>query len=204
MNELVLADGTKIDAKSGAIIKPIEDVGVAVPRESEARRIVVATRRKLADLPAVPDTMNVVAVVLSYHLFGLSNDEIAIAIRLTVDQVERIKESNEFVELHKKVVDQVMLVEAQDVRDLITQASKDAARKIVELTRSENELTAMYASKDVLDRAGHRPADVIIEKRTKLDKTLTVRFVKEEKKESMPIIDLQPVNVSLRGERNGF
>jgi hypothetical protein len=49
--------------------------------------------------------------------------------------------------------------------------------------------TRLGVAKDVLDRAGHRPAD-IIEHRHKMEGGLTIEYV--EKKDDIPTIDITP------------
>jgi hypothetical protein len=50
-------------------------------------------------------------------------------------------------------------------------------------------LTKMTAAKDVLDRAGQRPVD-IIEHRHKMEGGLTIEYV--DKKDDIPTIDITP------------
>ena len=52
---------------------------------------------------------------------------------------------------------------------------------------SDNETTRMSAAKDVLDRAGQRPADVI-EHKHKMEGGLTIEYV--EKKDDIPTINI--------------
>ena len=75
-----------------------------------------------------------------------------------------------------------------DVRGLFVQKSRTAADKMFALMDSESETTRMVASKDVLDRAGQRPID-IIEHRHKMEGGLTIHYV--EKKDNIPTIDME-------------
>lgn len=192
--ELVLKDGTRIDMVSGKKVH-VETSHYEVPTRSEAQDIVVTARRKLADLPAMPEHMNVIGVILSYSLFGLENEEIAIATGLPLEQVNRIKMMAEYDEMHTAVTTQIMRGETENVRTFITSASMKAAKKMVQHIDSENEIISMQAAKDVMDRAGHRPADMIIEQRSKSESDLTIKFVKEDRTQPMPTIDMKPVSI---------
>ena len=67
--------------------------------------------------------------------------------------------------------------------------SRNAATTVVGLLNSDNETTQLSAAKDILDRAGHRPVDVI-EHRHKMEGGLTIEYV--EKKDDIPTIDITP------------
>lgn len=192
-DELLLADGTRISVATGKKIQQTK-TSYSIPNTTEAQRLVTAANRKLSDLPAMPETMNVVAVILSYTLFGVTDDEIAIATNLPLDQIRRIKMMAEYDEMHDTVIKQIMESETTDVRNLFSQFSRKAAYKVADLADSDNEVIALTASKDILDRAGHRPADMIVEQRNKMETDLTIKFVREDKTQSMPVIDLKPIN----------
>ena len=67
--------------------------------------------------------------------------------------------------------------------------SANAANVMVDIMEdSENgPVTRMAAAKDVLDRAGHRPAD-IVEHKIKMEGGLTIEYV--DKKDDIPVIDI--------------
>lgn len=191
--KLTLHDGTQIDVMTGKKVKTTT-TSYEIPNTTQAQDMVIATRRKLSDLPTIPEHMNVVGVILAYSLFGLAEDEVAIATGLPIDQIHRIKMMSEYDRMHTAVVEQVMKHETTQVKDYITQASMKAAKKMVELVDSETEVVSQIAAKDILDRAGHRPADFIAEQRSKSETDLTIKFVKEDRTKPMPTIDLKPIN----------
>lgn len=190
--QLQLADGSKIDMLTGKKVR-VEQTRYTVPSMTEAQELVLNTRRKLSDLPALPENMNVIGVILSYSLFGLAEDEIAIATNLPLDQVTRIKMMPEYNEMLEAVQNQVLRSEVSNVKNFISAHAHKAAHKMLEHIDSENEMTSLMASKDILDRAGHRPADHIIEQRMKSESDLTIKFVKEDRSQPMPVIDLKPI-----------
>lgn len=189
---LQLADGTLIhsDGKIKRPARPAPGV-VEVPTHNDARAIVMHTRRALVDLPLPPKATNPVAVVLSYVLFGLSNTDIAIATGLSEKQVIDIRMSEPFGAMYEAVKTSVIEKESENVRGFFTAASRAAAIKMTALmTESENDAVAQRAASDILDRAGHRPADVV-EHRGKVDSELKIAFIRKDATPSTPVIDLE-------------
>jgi len=177
---LVYPDG-RLEAES--------PVRVAVPTPAAAQRIVVAARRKLSELPEVPKTMNAVSVILSYTLFGLDEEEIAIATSLTIDQIGRMKKSDAYQQMHDAIVRSVLDSETSVVRDLFVKNAKSAAQVIVRAMDEGTRADRMAAAKDILDRSGHRPSDVV-EHRHKLDGGLVIEIVRKEVS-TMPLTDME-------------
>jgi hypothetical protein len=165
---------------------------VAIPTHTEAVKMITATRRKLADLPEVPRTMNAVGAVLAYTLFGLDDEEIAIATGLTVDQVGRLKVSDPFTQMHDTVVRTVIDSETDVVRDLLAKNARNAAATMVEALQAGSRSDRMAAARDILDRAGHRPAD-IVEHRHRVDGGLVIEYVKRGVDTEVPTIEMESI-----------
>lgn len=182
---VVYPDG-RIDTFGDA---PREPRLVEVPTHAEAQRIVTATRRKLSELPEVPRTMNAVGVVLSYTLFGLDDEEIAIATGMTVDQVGRIKVSDPYTQMHETIVRTVLDSETAVVRELFVKNAKSAAQVMVRAMDEGTRSDRMAAARDILDRSGHRPSDVV-EHRHRMDGGLVIEIVKRSDAE-LPVIDME-------------
>lgn len=184
---LKLADGTLI-YKNGRVVKPGQPqvAMVEIPTNSEARELVVRTRRQLVDLPAVPKTMAAINVVLVYELFGLSDDEIAVASGLTSQQVMNIKATSAYATMRGHVTETVLKAESEDVRTLFQQKAKIAADQITDLMRNGKQEVRLSAAKDILDRAGHRPVDVY-EHRVSLEGELRITYIEPEKVEPITI-----------------
>jgi len=176
---LVLQDGTRIDPSTGAVIRDRPNRFVAVPTNREAVKQITSARRRLADLPAPPKTMNTVSVVFMYTTFGLSDQDIALAMNLTVDQVLRIKANDVYATVSKQFIKEIADADTTEVRDLLVLNSRSAAQRMLELADSEDEKVAQKAAADILDRAGLRPADVH-EHRVKMEGGLTIEFIKKE------------------------
>ena len=185
---LKLADG-RLVYPDGNVVDPSKPQFVEVPTHREAQRIVVNARRKLSDLPEVPRTMNAINVVLTYSLFGLDTTEIAVATGLSEQQIERIRLTDAYETMHKTLVDSILAAETDNVRDIFRQYSRDAASVMVDALHNGSKGERLLVAKDFLDRAGHRPAD-IIEHRHKMEGGLTIEIVRKDTHEA-PAIDME-------------
>jgi hypothetical protein len=189
-NKLVLADGTVIDTESRRPEKKRNEKLIEVPSNTEAQREITAVRRRVSDLPLPPKQMNMLSVVLSYTLFGLSDYEIAVATQLSEQQIGQIKMLDAYTSMYDTVIATIIKQDSEDIRTMFAQHAKSAFKKVVAISEeSENELAALSASKDILDRAGFRPADVI-EHRHKLDGGLTIEIIKRDKTIEVPTLDI--------------
>jgi predicted DNA-binding protein (UPF0251 family) len=192
-NVIVLADGRKIDV-SGKEVKPKRQM-IEIPANGEAQKLVVRANRRIADLPAIPEKLNGTSVILVYSMFGLADQEIALATGLTVEQIETVRMHDSYVTLLEELRKNVIAADQDIIRRTIQQHALNAQNKIVDLMESDDDKTALKASQDVMDRAGYRPAD-IVEHRHKMEGTLRVVHVEKKSTENMPIIDVF-------GEKNG-
>lgn len=198
MPTIKLADGTEIDAETGAVLHEDDDDDVderfvEVPTHYETQKQLSSVRRTLNDLPDAPERMNTISLIAMYHLFGLSDSEISIATGISTTQVGAIKMRDAFGDMIAAVSKSVVENDAADVRTMLANASQGAARRIISHINSRDSAVSMAASKDVLDRAGHRPADVV-EHRHKVEGGLTIEYVKREKNDdSLPMIDVTPM-----------
>ena|SRR5258708_7436762 len=187
---LILHDGSKV-LPSGKVVRPQKQSTIEVPSNSQAQKIIVQTRKRVADLPALPKTMNTVSVILSYTLFGLDDIEIAQATGLAVEQIGRIKMLEAYSRMQEEVINTVLRTDTNSVRDLIAQHSRMAVSKIVEIVENGADDLALSASRDLLDRAGHRPAD-IVEHHHKMDGGLVIEIRRKDDSASAPMIDITP------------
>jgi hypothetical protein len=184
---LVLADGTMISPIDGDIV--IEEVLVEVPNTEEIKREITASRKRISDLPVPPDQMNTISIIISYSLFGITDEDISNTLLVPLEQLKTIKDSDVYTSLQDQFIKNIVASDASNVRGMFEQKSANAANKVFSLMDSENETTRMVAAKDVLDRAGHRPADVI-EHRHRMEGGLTIEYI--EKKDDIPTIDITP------------
>ena len=183
---LVLADGTQIDPRSGVVIQ--EEPLVEVPNAADIKREIVASRKRIADLPVPPKQMNTLSVIISYSIFGINDGDISNVLAIPLAQLVAIKSSDAYKDLQSSLLANIIESDQSDVRGLFVQKSRRAADKVFSLLESESEATRMVAAKDVLDRAGQRPADVV-EHRHMMEGGLTIKYVEE--KDDIPTIDME-------------
>lgn len=195
LEPLVLADGTVINPTTGKAVK--KPKFVEVPSNSAAQQLVVKTRKTVAELPMPPAQMSGVALVAFYTLFGLPDREIAVALdgRLTVEQIKQIKELGAYNEFMTTAKENIIETSAERVRDLFQQKAEMAARKIIEIADDDEGALGFKASQDILDRAGHRPAD-IVEHKHKMEGGLQIVITRKGGEDAIPTLDLTPESVS--------
>lgn len=198
-NVITLADGTVINMATGKPVRPdtaqLPSGYVAVPSAGEAVQAMTRVRRKLSDLPDTPDKMNIIGCVAAYHLFGLEDWEIAMAIGCTDQQVGNIRMSDAFGKMIEALGQSLIDGQQEGVREMIAAHASDAVNAVVRGLSSDNEQTAIVAAKDILDRAGHRPADVV-EHKHKVEGGLTIEYVKKDNSQAMPTLELNAEDVT--------
>jgi hypothetical protein len=194
---LTLKDGTIIHP-DGSRTRPGQEKRVEIPSNSRAQQIVARANRRLGDLPSLPAQLNAMSVVLVYTLWGLVDADIAIATGLTVQQVKAIRAHDVYHTLQKDMLEQIKKADEDTVRALINEHAERAVNKVVVLMDSEDEKISLGASKDILDRAGHRPAD-IVEHRHMLTDTLRIEVTTRNADEAeIPAIDITADSVEIK------
>lgn len=152
---LVLADGTKIDPNTGTVIKD-RPVTIEVPSAKEAQRLVMNIRRTIAELPDVPKTMTPINVVMVYEMFGLTDEQIAIAVNITVSQVQNIKNHDAYSKMRNVIIQNMLDSNADEIASIIAAGQKKAATKLTSLVDNQDDKIALDASKAVLSANGMR------------------------------------------------
>lgn len=197
---LVLADGTKIDPKTGLRV----DVPkyVEVPNNKELKENYAAVQRRLIDLPLPPEKMNGLSVIMMYQMIGLPNYEIAVATGLSEEQIGNITMSDAFADLRQMVVENIHAADDDDIRAIMKTNASLGVQRITQLINSDDEKIAFVAAKDSLDRDGYRPNDVV-EHRHKLEGSLTIEVIKRDHSTEAPVIDVEFSNIN-EGETNEY
>lgn len=136
-------------------------------------------RRKIEDLPIQNSKMNTISVVLAYHLFGLSVRDISLITKLPEEQISSIIMLPAFDEMMKEVTKAIIEKDTDDVRNYIAIQTKAAAKKVVDIMENGPVKYALDAAKDVLDRGGHRPVD-IVEHINRMDGELRIVHIKKD------------------------
>jgi hypothetical protein len=130
---------------------------IQLPSKSEAEQLVHQVRRRLADLPDIPDRTNPIAAIISYELFGLSQNEIAIATRLSISQINTIMNTEAYSQMKASIIETVKSTVTDQVTETFKNSAKSAAQKITDLVAAPSGTVALRASKHVLDYAGYTP-----------------------------------------------
>ena len=192
---LKLADGTLINPISGAVISAIDSIVTEVPNMEDMQRDIVASRKRIHDLPVPPKQMNTISLVLMYSLFGLDQKDIANILSINIEQLQNIKMNDAYTTMSETIVNTIVESDTSSIRDMFAMHSRSSAKLMVD-TVNNNEMgitTRMTAANNILDRAGHRPAD-IIEHRHKIEGGLTIEYIKNEE-QNIPTIDITPNEV---------
>jgi predicted mannosyl-3-phosphoglycerate phosphatase (HAD superfamily) len=153
---LVAEDGTLVQPSVPRMFSRVQ-----VPTNTEAQRLVTKTRRKLADLPALPKQLNSYSAVLVYTASGLSDTEIAVATGFTEEQINTLRQHEGYRTLEQMVLKAAREEAQSAVKSILVQGEQKAAERVVELVESEDEKIALAAAKDLLDRGGHRAKEEI-------------------------------------------
>lgn len=182
--------------QNGSVLSPQESAlpsasqFIEIKSNKEVQRRASETFRRLADIPTDRKNLNAVSVVLGYSLIGISEQEIADITGLSVEQIGNIKMLDAYTYAENAVVEKMLKEETDDIRTMIGQHARNSVRQIAHLSQySDFDAVKLKASQDLLDRAGHRPVDVV-EHRHKLDDDLRIQVI-EERNVSGPQIDLQ-------------
>jgi hypothetical protein len=192
---LQLADGTMINPISGAVMSAIDSIVTEVPNTEEMQRDIVASRKRIHDLPVPPKQMNTLSLVLMYSLFGLDNSDISNILSIDIEQLQNIKMNDAYNTLSTQIVNTIVESDTNSIRDMFAMNSRRSAQLFVD-TVANPEMgitTRMTAANNILDRAGHRAAD-IVEHRHKVEGGLTIEYIKNDEQD-IPTIDITPQEV---------
>lgn len=181
---LTLPDGTTVRPSTAQPYESIE-----VPSTAEAQRIVAATRRKLVDLPALPKQMNSYAVVLCYTASGLSDNEISVATGFTVAQIANLRQQPAYSALEGMVLEAVKSQASTAVKEILVKGEVRAAHRLVTLAESEDDRIALSATKDLLDRGGHKAAERL-DINAHIQNTFRIEVV-DKRDSDAPVIDVE-------------
>lgn len=173
-NVLVLADGTKIDKTTGSVIKDEQEIPELLDTDNQAacgddvdKDEIVAIKQRipinryLNDLPGDTNGTRAIAVIAGLTLFGLSNREISIVCSTDVDKVGAIKQSERYEDFTTGIIDNVMRAQSDNVRAMFVNNAKGAAENLISGLKSKIPEVRYASSKEVLDRGGFRPVDVV-------------------------------------------
>ena len=187
----LLPPNTPLQLPDGTVIEPSVAntfTRVAIPSNTQAQRLVSNTNRKLAELPAMPKQLNSYAAILVYTASGLSDDEISVATKFTREQIALLRSQPAYQQLESFIIDAVRQEAAEEVKSILVSGEVKAAHRVIELVDSEDDKVALAASKDLLDRGGHKPADKL-DIRAEMMQSFRIEVV--DKRGNVPTIDME-------------
>lgn len=188
---LTLADGTVIACATGRPVRKMSAMTSGPMTGVDPAEFAPTQRRTEDDMPDVPVVMNTVMVVAAYVLWGFPNASIARVTGLTVEQVIGVKESAAYATVMDGLVNNVLVSDRDDVRRTLAASARKAAKRMHELMDDEDGRIAVIATKDILDRSGHRPVDVT-EHNHRLEGGLTIEIVRKGGgDDAVPVIDIK-------------
>lgn len=159
----VFHDGRKL-LRDGSIVRDVPAGAITISKEITSGRAATRTlqrmHRTLGDLPDIPQRMNPAAAVIFYHAVGLPDADIATALGATEAQIRTIRESEVYQSLFK-LFDVANFEDAKrNARHIIARSTDKAAEVMVGALDSDDALTRLHASKEVL-----KMGDVSLENR---------------------------------------
>lgn len=186
----------QITLPNGKVLEKVENNNtnyIKVKTNTQLQIDEANVRRKLTDLPDISN-INLFSQILCYKMFGLSTDDISTITKVDKDNIIRILMSQEFADYEQKMMESIIERDTQNVRDFISSKSKKAAEKVIEIMNCGNPKYALPAAQDILDRAGHRPVDVV-EHRNKLDNEMRIVYIKKDENEKKELEQIKPIDV---------
>jgi hypothetical protein len=135
--------------------------------------------RTLADVRVEPKQFNPVMLVLGYSLWGLDTHAIARFLELELSVVEAIQASELFSDTRAQLLEAIRYAESSSIHGYMTQKARRAAVVTAAALDHKSADIRLSAAKDILDRAGFRPADRT-EHVHRFDDDLRIVVIKED------------------------
>lgn len=155
--------------------------------------IIPLHRRSIMDLSLTAQQLAFVNNVLVYSLWGLPDDEIMMQCQCTLEQLNHARNLEDYTRIKESLIQGLQASLMQDVDNVFAMAAPKAARSLVRNLKAKSPDIRMSAMKDILDRAGHRPADRVEHMHNIGDGSeLVIRVIKQDEANAIPTIDLKP------------
>lgn len=161
-----LADpGDPLVAPDGQVLQPIRHPN-KLKEDQQQHKIDPLTFRgvkqhNVRDLPAPANMMHGIGAVLMYSIMNVGDREIADQLKISVEDVIKIREHPAYSEVFQAFFDNVISAHGQSIVGRIASYAQKAADKVAHLAfHATGEKVQLDASRDILDRGGFRPKDV--------------------------------------------
>lgn len=141
----------------------------------------IKIRKVINDLPKF-ENMNMLSVVVSYKLFGLNNKDITQITGISDEMLKNILMSDAYAKMYNDIVKNVINEDCEDIKSEFKRISRQALKNMSDLANnSEVDVVKYTANKDILDRAGLRPED-LLQKELEKKNQLNIVYIKKENK----------------------
>lgn len=182
-DHVVLPTGEKVYFTDSRVVSPaVEQTAAGLSREivsgRQASQFLERTHRKLGDLPDSSDRLNPICAVITYTAIGLSDEDIATALKTTVSNITKLRELDAYAQLTEMFDKTVFEDERRNAKHIIARASSRAAVTMVSLVEDRDPNIAINASREVLKMTGISTDD----ERAKMLSGLKITFVKDDGK----------------------
>lgn len=199
---ITLADGTVIDTKTGRQanlpVPSVEDIPVddtadidLTPADEKIgrQRRPIGNHVKLIELGSTPKLIVPTAVVLTLTLTGIADSEICVLLSITPTQLARIRGLDVYDDMRSRMIGKLRDSDKDQIRQKLYNTAETAAKRLSSLVDSRDEKIQLAAANSILDRTGHKAAD-ILEVRHSFDNEMRVRIIDDSKNTDIPTIDL--------------
>lgn len=139
---------------SGALVFE-EETAPTLSTAIEPTRYKATKKRVLKELPAAPNIMNGVGCVFLYTVLGISDREMADALKISVQDVETIRSSQPYIDSFETVVEEFISANSEIIQLRIAAMAGTALSSVCHIAREGSENNKLRASVDLLDRGGH-------------------------------------------------
>ncbi len=155
---LVLGDGRTIMPDVEDDFAPTISINdVAAPSEYRP-----SVRRAFRDFAATPKSLRAVAVVFVFTSLGVSDREIVEELSISQENIDELRKTASYAEVFDAMLNEFININSGLLQSRIHSYSHSALSKVAHLaSHALKEETAFTASKDILDRAGTRPQDMV-------------------------------------------
>lgn len=156
---LTLPDG-RLVLDNGEVVVPrvIEQPAAEMSREIKSGRAAAKAlehvHRRLGDLPEQTEKMNAIAAVLMYTGVGVSDEDIAVLLKTSQENIARLKELDAYKQLAEMFDNTVFEDAKRTANHIVSRASASAADRIVRAVSDPDAVIALAASRDVLRLSG--------------------------------------------------
>jgi hypothetical protein len=134
--------------------QPAVEMSREIKSGREAAVILEKQSRKLGDLPDVPEKMNAFCAVITYSMLGLSDADIAIALKTSEQNVKKLKDLDAYQQLVQMFDTTVFEDNKRAANHMLAQASQRATQRMIDGIDSNREDIAIVAARDVMKLAG--------------------------------------------------